>query len=78
MCSAKPPACPRVDDKYCHKGCPNNTKSGLNETCGDDWMLRLVNYTCEHEVGTFCDKVCSGTRCEPALNTSYSVRNMGW
>jgi hypothetical protein len=77
MCSDRPPACPRVDDSFCAKGCPNNTASGLNQTCGDAWMLRLVNYTCQHEVTAFCDKVCDGLQCTPALNTSYSVRSMG-
>eukprot|EP01052_Picozoa_sp_SAG31_P008454 SAG31_NODE_427_length_15813_cov_13.679649_16_plen_526_part_00 len=77
LCSDKPPTCPRVDDSHCSRSCPNNTKSGKNETCGSDWMLRLVNYTCEHEVGSFCEKVCDGLQCRPELNTSYSVTNMG-
>ena len=29
MCSAQAPTCPRVDDKFCSKGCPGNK----NETC---------------------------------------------
>ena len=50
MCSSSPPTFPRVvegaDSKLadtCRKPCPGNT----SETCGNDWMLRLVNYTCE-------------------------------
>ena len=77
MCSMKPPSCPRVDDSYCAVKCPNNTNSGRNETCGDSWMLRLVDFTCEHEVHSFCKKVCQGTTCTPELNTSYLVTSMG-
>eukprot|EP01043_Picozoa_sp_COSAG02_P028439 COSAG02_NODE_1723_length_11188_cov_3.341510_2_plen_366_part_00 len=77
LCSDEPPSCPQVDDSHCNRGCPNNTHSGLNETCGSDWMLRLVNYTCEHEVKSFCDTVCDGLQCEPDLNSSYSVQSMG-
>jgi hypothetical protein len=60
LCSPKPPDCPQLDGTardpatghllHCAAGCPNNTNSGLNETCGNGWELRLVNYTCEHEV----------------------------
>ena len=56
LCSAKPPDCPRLDGTarganggllHCGAGCPNNTVSGKNETCGGSWELRLVNYTYE-------------------------------
>ena len=77
LCSDKPPTCPQVDDSHCNRACPNNTHSGLNETCGSDWMLRLVNYTCEHEVASFCEPVCDGLQCQPELNTTYSVESMG-
>ena len=50
LCSSSAPTFPLGEESpssaladTCRKPCPGNT----SEACGNDWMLRLVDYTCE-------------------------------